>query len=254
MSVCEGAPAVLTVNNPNTTSSYSWEDLDGTIRGTLDTFIVDITQTTTFNLFETLDGCTGSTMVTVDVIGTGMTTDSTQFDSICMGGIFVFPVQKTNDIVFNWSIPNGSTGNISDLSCTDCSTPMVIVNQDNQNYTLEIIPANVSAGCDPIEITFNITIRETPRMPNAFTPDGDDENDFFNLVAKNPSDVDRVNIFRIYNRFGNVVYDNGNPTEGWDGMHNGKPAPSDVYLYRIDATLSRGGCPLEIEGEVTLIR
>ena len=62
---------------------------------------------------------------------------------------------------------------------------------------------------------------------------------------------------RIYNRWGNLVYDSdGEMNPRWDGMDNDKPAPTDVYVYFI-----RVGCaigPVENEvvmsGDVTLIR
>ena len=58
--------------------------------------------------------------------------------------------------------------------------------------------------------------------------------------------------FRIYNRWGQLVYDNDTPETGWDGNVNGNPAPSDVYVYKIVLNLPDG--QVEETGEVTLIR
>ena len=98
-------------------------------------------------------------------------------------------------------------------------------------------------------------------VPNIFSPDNDGENDFFNVTfftGTTPSmAVDMgpiaVTTFKIFNRWGELVYNNENPTQGWDGMHNDEPAPSDVYIYMIEITLPNGSIE-SFQGDVTLIR
>lgn len=87
-------------------------------------------------------------------------------------------------------------------------------------------------------------------MPNAFTPNAD-INNFFNVVTKGL--FEEVENFRIWNRFGDLVYDNNNPTMGWDGRIDGKLAPSDVYLYFLSIRKFTGEVE-EFRGDVTLIR
>ncbi len=59
--------------------------------------------------------------------------------------------------------------------------------------------------------------------------------------------------FRVYNRWGKLLYDNEDPSNGWDGTDNGEPAPSDVYVYYIVIRYPDGQEFTE-QGDVTLIR
>jgi len=86
-------------------------------------------------------------------------------------------------------------------------------------------------------------------IPLAFTPNGDGRNDVFRLVHSGTVEVME---FKIYNRWGQIVYQS-TTNEGWDGMHKGNPAPSDVYIYRMRFKLGGVEQP-EQAGDVTLLR
>jgi gliding motility-associated-like protein len=127
------------------------------------------------------------------------------------------------------------------------------------NITVTVIN---ESGCEATATTnVNGTIPDY-RTPNVFTPDGDGLNDYFNITyvgqegdqGLGPVEVIR---FSVWNRWGNLVYNNETPDLGWDGTHEGKPAPSDVYVYMIQVELPNGEVRT-IKGEngsdVTLIR
>ena len=86
-------------------------------------------------------------------------------------------------------------------------------------------------------------------IPIAFTPNGDDRNDIFKILH---SGMVEVMEFKIYNRWGQVVYES-TTNQGWDGTHKGNPAPSDVYIYRIRFKLGGVEQP-EQAGDLTLLR
>lgn len=88
-------------------------------------------------------------------------------------------------------------------------------------------------------------------MPNAFSPNGDGVNDYFNLVYRGGEP--EVRDFRIFNRWGQLVYDNETPEQGWDGTYRGRSQPADVYIYRLQLITPEGE-EQTYEGEVTLIR
>ena len=88
-------------------------------------------------------------------------------------------------------------------------------------------------------------------MPNAFSPNGDGVNDYFNLVYRGGEP--EVRDFRIFNRWGQLVYDNETPEQGWDGTYRGRSQPADVYIYRLQL-ITPEGKEQTYEGEVTLIR
>ena len=106
------------------------------------------------------------------------------------------------------------------------------------------------AGCigqDSISKTFMVPLSQ---VPNLFTPNGDNVNDFFNVIL----DLNlRVTGFKVYSRWGKLVYDNQTPDKGWDGTYEGEPAPADVYGYFI--TVERfDGTTETFRGDVTLVR
>jgi gliding motility-associated-like protein len=63
----------------------------------------------------------------------------------------------------------------------------------------------------------------------------------------------KLNSFKIFNRWGQLVYETTNINEGWNGQFNGKPQPMGVYVYAIDATTSTGKKFVK-QGNVTLVR
>ncbi len=92
-------------------------------------------------------------------------------------------------------------------------------------------------------------------IPNAFTPDGDNLNDLFNVVPASASQV-LVNSLKIFNRWGEIVFDKKNVAvnaEGWDGTKDGTPLPSDVYVYIFEIEYASNNVEI-ISGDITLIR
>ena len=58
---------------------------------------------------------------------------------------------------------------------------------------------------------------------------------------------------RVFNRWGEKVYESRNPEDGWDGTYNGEKLPTGPYTYIITAKGANGEF-LQRDGIVTLIR
>jgi gliding motility-associated-like protein len=120
---------------------------------------------------------------------------------------------------------------------------------------LQLVLTDEASGCvsDTI-ITLDVNDGEYDfSVPNVFSPNGDLVNDFFdaNVVTKFGSEVEITN-FKIYNRWGNLIYNNSNPM-GWDGRYKSEPVPSDVYAYYIEVLIA--DCFTEtMKGNVTVVR
>jgi gliding motility-associated-like protein len=90
-------------------------------------------------------------------------------------------------------------------------------------------------------------------IPNTFTPNGDDLNDYFfprNLLSKG------LTTFKmsIYNRWGQVIFETTRTDgRGWDGKFNSKEQPVGAYIYIIDAAIKNGNTQ-HYQGNVTLLR
>ncbi|KAA5532373.1 gliding motility-associated C-terminal domain-containing protein [Taibaiella lutea] len=90
-------------------------------------------------------------------------------------------------------------------------------------------------------------------IPNAFTPNGDGKNDkfFANFYMKRAY---VIKTFKVFNRYGQVVYSRFNDSDGWDGtMNNGKPADMGNYSYFMEAEFIDGK-NIKLKGDVVLIR
>jgi len=142
-----------------------------------------------------------------------------------------------------WGVNGGSSG------LTGATVTTTALEENN------IFSATVTNefGC---ACTFNQPVTAIlPRneLPNVFTPDNDGFNDFFKVVfVPNQGNI-QVKTLRVYNRWGDLVYNNENPDAGWDGTYKNKPAPADVYVYIAELEFPNGSVEIK-QGDITLIR
>lgn len=90
-------------------------------------------------------------------------------------------------------------------------------------------------------------------FPNAFTPDGDQVNDRFKPIVRCPT---ITYLLRVYSRWGQLMFETTDADAGWDGVFNGQPQPSDVYVWTVEISDTRevGVVVGTLRGEVTLLR
>lgn len=86
-------------------------------------------------------------------------------------------------------------------------------------------------------------------VPNAFSPNGDGENDVLYVYG----DMIQGILFRIYDRWGELVFETTSRSEGWDGTFRGKQLDPDVYDYYLQVDCI-GGLENIIKGNITLIK
>ncbi len=86
-------------------------------------------------------------------------------------------------------------------------------------------------------------------IPNAFTPNGDGIND---EVLVRGFGITQMN-WRIYNRWGILVFQSSNPNQGWNGYYRGILQPQEVYVYVLDVTYS-DNTKYQKKGDITLLR
>lgn len=91
---------------------------------------------------------------------------------------------------------------------------------------------------------------QTYYIPNAFTPNGDGLNDVFKPIAPG---IKQTNYFRIFNRWGKLMFESKNANTGWDGKYLGMLQPPAVYVWVIKG-IDSSNKPIELKGIVTLIR
>jgi len=119
----------------------------------------------------------------------------------------------------------------------------------SQTFNACVVAFN-PAGCTDTAC-INVTVKIIPGVdvPNAFSPNGDGKND---RVFIRGFGITKVS-WRIYNRWGELVYFSNDYLQGWDGKQSGKLLPQDVYHYVLDVEFSDGNKTIK-KGDITLLR
>jgi gliding motility-associated-like protein len=107
-------------------------------------------------------------------------------------------------------------------------------------------------GCFQVIGTVHIEVKEeyTIDVPLAFTPNGDGNND---LIHVRGWGLKQLIEFKIYNRWGQCIFETDDLHKGWDGTFQGKKQEADTYAYTVKA-LTYGGRVLTKNGLFNLLR
>ncbi|GEO10317.1 hypothetical protein SAE01_28130 [Segetibacter aerophilus] len=136
-----------------------------------------------------------------------------------------------------------------DTLATRSVSPVSHIYNETKQYNPCLIALN-NAGC-PDTVCTSLQARTSPLIdvPNAFTPNGDGIND---KVFVRGFGITRL-AWKIYNRWGALVFETIDRTEGWDGTYKGKVQPNEVYHYVLDVEYSDNS-KFQKRGDITLLR
>jgi gliding motility-associated-like protein len=137
----------------------------------------------------------------------------------------------------------------ADLSCTDCSNPQVSPKINSVYCVTSSRQGCVDERCISVEVSCDTG--GDLSLPNAFTPDGDGNNDLFCLQGWDLCTM-HFSIL-IFDRWGEKVFESNTPSFCWDGIYKNKPLPADVFVYTVNAAFSDGD-KISKKGNITLIR
>jgi gliding motility-associated-like protein len=116
--------------------------------------------------------------------------------------------------------------------------------------TKYVVTGMTEWGCKTQDsINVNINTEAILTLPNAFAP-GRGVNNLFKVIKRGTATLRH---FRVYDRWGVVVFQTSNIDEGWDGTFKGVPQPVGVYIYDVSA-VSNTGKEFTKSGNVTLLR
>jgi len=145
---------------------------------------------------------------------------------------------------------------ITDLECNTVDCQVVTFSPNaNTNYTVTVIDENGCLASDDITVFVNLS--RNVFFSNIFSPNGDNQNDFFQLTTG--SGVVEISYFKLFDRWGNKVHqeesympdDSLHP--GWDGTNNNREVESGVYVYFAEV-LFADNVRVLYKGDVTLVR
>ena len=131
------------------------------------------------------------------------------------------------------------------------ATPVVILSTayDSVIYKVRV---EAEGGCFA-EDEMKVTVLKTGPdlfIPTGFTPNGDGRNDILKPI---PAGIKTFNYFRIYNRWGQMIYSTSSLGSGWDGTFQGKEQPTGTYVFMAQATDYLGKM-ISKKGTLVLIR
>lgn len=258
--ICSGDEVTLIAEAIGGSSNdvFEWTANGETITG--DSIVVTPLETTTYMLnYEDGAGCqmlTDSITINVeegvDAIGievVGLDGDEPYLLGQNIQLTALYNTTITEGLVFSWFLDTTMIASGPGLAIIETQ----VLQDGDLNYSVLI---ETPTGCSET-INVNVTV-ELPKLgiPNIFTPNGDETNDFFNVAVAPEEILPLLEIveFKVYNRWGQLVYDNETPDTGWDGKFNDKPQPIEAYFYSIKVAYLNGESAGEFQGNVTLAR
>ena len=139
----------------------------------------------------------------------------------------------------------------TNLSTTVIADPVATFSSEADHFRYKVLVFDEANCMDSAFISIKI-FKTLPSVfvPTAFTPNGDGRNDFAAPIAVG---ILRINYFRIFNRWGQLVFSTTENGRGWDGRMNGKDQGPDTFVWIVGAVDYKGQ-PFSDRGTITLIR
>lgn len=205
---CIGNGVVLTATGADT---YSWTN--GVTNGV---GFVPGAGTVTYTVTGTTNGCSATDQVTVTISGT-ITVDAGDDLTVCAGESIT--LNATGATTYAWS--DGIVNGVPFVPAASVNTYTV----DGTN--------GICTGQDEITVIV-INCGWELEMPNVFSPNGDQKNDYFEPV--NQLNV-LVKQFQVFNRWGNLIFESDAQDISWNGKaQSGEQATDGTYFYILTFT------------------
>ncbi len=238
-------------------SSYKWYPETGLSNSAVANPIARPVETTIYNVIGKDDyNCFADTAQIKVVVGRptpiniGSDTTITAGTSLQLRVLATTNINGGNDQIRKWRWGSSAAGSIS---CPTCATPEVKLSND---ACVSCTVVN-NYGCISTDTLCIKTLCPATELfvPNAFSPDGDGINDILLVQGKG---IKLIKSFRIYNRWGQLVFEKsnfspGDPAYAWDGKAFGKAATPDVFVY-VSEVICEKGLPTIFKGNITILK
>jgi gliding motility-associated-like protein len=166
---------------------------------------------------------------------------------ICSNEDAVFTNQSTGPVTqWHWDFGNGTS---SDRQEPDrFRYPR---NDNERSYRVGLIVTDENGCTDSAFANVIVVGNCNIVVPSAFSPNRDGKND--ELYPSNAFNADNL-IFRVYNRFGQMIFETRDWRRRWDGNVNGQPQNSGTYVWTLSYTLRSTGRRFNLKGTSVLVR
>ena len=250
LSGCAPLTVTLTNTTPGITTDCIWE-VGGvpytgcTITTVLEAGTYDVTLGTTNDL-----GCSSSVTYTdyiyvEEVPMAQFTPSQTQLSNLFTE--VEFTNNSTNATDYSWTFGDES-GQSNETNPTH-----TYPNEEGGSYLVELVAMSPLGCSDTAYATIQVIEEVIYYVPNTFTPDGDNYNEYFKPIFTSGYDPYDYDLF-IFNRWGEIVWESHDSSVGWDGTYGGKLVQDGTYTWRIEFKTTETDERRLITGHVNLIR
>lgn len=236
-SLCESATQTLTATGG---TSYEWmrngEIINGQTAAT-----ITVSTPGTYSVVVKGGACSGPAANTAEV--TEAEANGVRYPDVFASANIPFRLNARNaGTHFQWTPSNG-------LDDPSSATPMATLAAD-QLYLILISSAQGCSVVDTQLVKVNAANNNAKvHVPTGFTPNGNNVNDRLRPLGN----IGKIDYFRIYNRWGNMVFQTSIIGDGWDGKHKGMMQQSDTYTWIFSGKMTDGQS-IKLSGKTVLIR
>jgi gliding motility-associated-like protein len=204
--------------------------------GTYNLTGLDPSQTYSISVTDQSTGCTSSSFdVAIDPVPSAVAVNAGPDVLIEAGDTVILTATGTGTMTWE-------NGDINSTIVAPVSTTI---------YTVTLIDANSCTSTDQVTVTVLEACGEV-FIPTAFSPNGDAFNSYFRIKVKQECVVEMS--LKVFDRWGEVIFEGVKSEDAWDGTFKGKPLDSQVFVYTLDILLSNSAEHQLFSGNLTLIR
>jgi len=235
--ICDGSSTTISASGG---TSYTWSPSAGLSSTSSSTPTASPSVTTNYVVSVSNGGCSvkDSVLVIVKPAAAG---------SACCNATITSGQSTTLSITgggagntYNWTPAAG-------LSCTACPNPEATPTTTTTYY----VDITDTDGCTRRDSVIIIVKENCGQLfvPDAFSPNGDNQNDVLYVRGNCIKTID----FSIYDRWGNRIFETTDAANGWDGTFNNSPMNSGTYVYYLQVLLIDNST-ITKKGNITLVR
>jgi len=168
-------------------------------------------------------------------------------DTLCPTDTLHFTdLSTSNTIAWYWNFGNGVTSTLQFPAAQNYP----LTGRKN-TYIARLVATNQYNCSDTAYKVITVLASCYIAVPSAFTPNGDGLNDY--LYPLNAFKADNL-VFRVFNRYGQIIFETRDWTKKWDGRVNSIPQPSGTYVWTLDYVNRDNGQKVSLKGTTVLIR
>ncbi|MEX2590883.1 MAG: gliding motility-associated C-terminal domain-containing protein [Chitinophagales bacterium] len=245
LSVCRGEE--ISIGAPADSNGleevdYTWYDSRGRIFSRADTLHLSPQEAVTFKLIAESENCRPDTANFNVYVQDASHVRAGENIRVLSGEDVTLEAEGSSNATFAWFTKN-------ELICDSCSS-ISFEAFNTQHYLVTSTEPNGCKSMDSVMVKIYTTCKDEVYVPNTFTPNKDGFNDKFYLRSHAPLEIKH---FRIFDRWGKLVFETNSSYQGWDGMLNNTAAQIGVYTYYAELVCPNGFQEM-VKGNVTLLR